>query len=148
VPHALICPDAIAGHADAASSAFVCCCTDGGLAAAWVHVAGELDIATAPQLERTLRETQQQARLVVLDLRELTFMDSAAVHTIVTASINARQHGRRLVLLRGSPNVDRMFTLTGSSDAVEIGDLELPPVESPVHALQRALVSSSLLRTG
>lgn len=66
-----------------------------------MHVAGELDLATAPQLERTLRETQQQARLILLDLRELTFMDSAGVHTIVNASIAARQLGRRLVLLRG-----------------------------------------------
>lgn len=41
-----------------------------------------------------------------------------------------------------------MFALTGSSDAVEIGDLDHFPVEPPVHALQRSLVSSSLLRTG
>jgi anti-sigma B factor antagonist len=148
VSHALICPDPIAGHVDPASSAFVCFCTDDGLDAAWVHVAGELDVATAPQLERTLREAQQTARLVLLDLRELTFMDSAGVHAIVNASIDARQRGRRLVVLRGSPNVDRLFTLTGRSDAVEIGDLDLPPAEPPVHLLQRSLVSSSLLRTG
>ena len=148
MPDALISPDAIAGDVDAPSSAFVCSCTDGGLDAAWVHVAGELDIATAPQLERTLRETQQQARLVLLDLRELTFMDSAGVHTIVNASIDARRLGRRVVLLRGPPNVDRMFALTGSSDAVEIGDLDHFPVEPPGPALQRSIVSSSLLRTG
>ena len=64
---------------------FVCSCTDGALHAAWVHVAGELDIATTPQLERTLRETQQGARLVVLDLRAVTFMDCAGVHAIVDA---------------------------------------------------------------
>jgi anti-sigma B factor antagonist len=148
VPHALNSLDPIAGHADAASPAFVCSCTDGGLDAAWVHVAGELDLATAPELERTLRATQQQARLVLLDLRELTFMDRAGVHTIVNASINARKLGRRLVLLRGPPNVDRMFALTGSSDAVEIGDLDHSPAAPSVHALQRSLVSSSLLRTG
>ncbi len=146
--HELICPDPIAGHVDPASSAFACSCTDDGLDAAWVHVAGELDFATAPQLERTLRETQHTARLVLLDLRELTFIDSAGVHAIVSASIDARQRGRRLVLLRGSPNVDRLFTLAGRSDAVEIGDLDLPPAEPPVHLLQRSVVSSSLLRTG
>ena len=42
-----------------------------------------------------------QAQLVVLDLRELAFMDSSGVHAIVNASIRARQVGRRLVLLRG-----------------------------------------------
>jgi anti-anti-sigma factor len=145
---ALICPDSIADHADEASPAFVCSCSDGGLDAAWVHVAGELDIATAPQLERTLRETQQNVRLVLLDLRELTFMDCAGVHAIVDASSRARRLGRRLVLLRGIPRVDRVFSLTGSAGEVEIGDLDPDPVELPVRALQRSLVSSSLLKTG
>jgi anti-anti-sigma factor len=134
--------------ADAAAPAFACSCTAGGLDAAWVHVAGALDIATSPELERTLRETQREAQLVVLDLRELAFMDSAGVHTIVEASISARRGGRRLVLLRGSPQVDRVFALTGTSGDVEIGDLDLDADEVRVEALQRSLVSSSLLRAG
>lgn len=134
-----------AGRADA-TPPFACSCTESDLDAAWVHVAGDLDIATTPQLERTLRETQVQARLVVLDLRELAFMDSSGVHTIVNASIRARQIGGRLVLLRGRPNVDRVFALTGSSDDLEIGDVA--PAGPLVQALQRGLVSSSLLKTG
>jgi anti-sigma B factor antagonist len=107
---------------------FVCSSTPGGLDAAWVHVAGALDIATSPQLERTLAESA--ARLVVLDMRELGFMDCSGVHAIVDASHRAREDGRRLILLRGAPNVDRVFALTGSSDGVEIGDLE-PLLEVP-----------------
>lgn len=138
MPQALVLPDPIARRTDALSPAFVCSWTNDGLDAAWVHVAGELDIATTPQLERTLREDQLQARLVVLDLRELAFMDSSGVHAIVSASIRARRCGRRLVLLRGPTNVDRvnvdrLFTLTGSPDDVEIVDLD--PVEPPVQAL-------------
>ncbi len=85
-----------------------------------MHLAGALDLATTPQLERTLRDSSSQARLVVLDLRELAFMDCSGAH----ASISARQLGRRLILLRGPPNVDRMFTLTGSTGAVESADLD------------------------
>jgi anti-sigma B factor antagonist len=97
-----------------------------------VHVAGALDFATLPELVRTLRLPQVQARLVVLDLRELTFISGSGVHAIVNASIRARQAGRRLVLLRGPASVDRMFTVTGSSDVVEIGDVD--PVETPAQA--------------
>ena len=122
---------------------FACSCTNGGLNAAWVHVGGELDIATRPQLERTLDESQ--ARLVVLDLRELAFIDSCGMHAIVSAGIRARKAGRRLVLVRVPSNVDRMLTLTGSADQVEFGDVD--PVAPPVHALQRSLVSRSLLMT-
>ncbi len=131
--HALVLPDSIGGCADALPPAFVCSWTGGGRDAGWVHVAGELDIATAPQLERTLRERQSQARLVVLDLRELAFMDCSGVHAIINASIRARTAGHRLVLMHGSPDVNRVLTLTGCSDEVEIGDIAL--VAQPVQAL-------------
>ena len=120
-------PDSIAGRA-ATLRPFVCSSTRGGLDAAWVHVAGALDLATSPQLERTLDEAP--ARLVVLDLRDLGFMDSAGVHTIIEASVRAREDGRRLILLRGTPNVDRVFALTGSTDELEIGDIE-PVLDTP-----------------
>ena len=101
---------------------FVCSSSHGSRDADWVHIAGALDIATTPQLERTLRESH--ARLVVLDMRDLGFMDCAGVHTIVNASISARRDGRRLVLVRGIPHVDDVFGLTGNADEVEIGELD------------------------
>jgi anti-anti-sigma factor len=111
---------------------FACSSSGGGLDAAWVHVAGALDIATSPQLERTLREAR--ARVVVLDLREVAFMDSAGAHTILAASLDARDAGRRLIVLRGAPAVDRVFSLTGSSEVLDIGDVELPdPAVQPLR---------------
>ena len=138
--------DQILARADPLPTAFACTATHGGLDAAWVHVVGELDLATAPELALTLHESQQLAHLTVLDLRELTFIDCAGVHAIVNASLRARKDSRRLVLVRGRPHIYRMFTLTGSTDDVDIGDPD--PVHSPPHAAQRSLVSQSLLRTG
>ena len=134
-------PASDAARADASPPPFTCSCTNGGLDAAWVHVGGELDIATAPQLERTLDESH--ARLVVLDLRELAFIDCCGVHLIINAGIRARQAGRRLVLVRVPSNVERVLALTGSSDQVEIGHVD--HVAPPVHADQRSLVARSLL---
>ena len=88
--------------------------------------AGSRDVAAA----RADAATRAAARLVVLDMRELGFMDCSGVHAIVEASRRAREDGRRLILLRGTPNVDRMFALTGSSDELEIGDIE-PLLHSP-----------------
>ena len=93
--------DSIAGRADILPPAFVCSRTNGGLDAAWVQVAGALDLARTPQLEGTLRDSQSQAPLVVLDLRELAFMDCSGAHAIVNARSAARQLSRRLILLRG-----------------------------------------------
>ena len=100
-------------------SPFECSRTNGNRESARVHVTGALDIATTPDLVRTL-EDSQSASLVVLDMRQIEFMDCAGVHAIVDASARARQLGRRLLLLRGPESVDRLFTLTGTADQVEI----------------------------
>jgi anti-sigma B factor antagonist len=122
VSYPLVLPDSIAGRAHAIAPPFACFWTRGGLNAAWVQVTGELDMATSPQLAKTLGEPR--AQLIVLDLRELDFMDSSGVHAIVNASVHARQVGRRLVLLRSPPYIHRIFGLTGSSDEVENGYMD------------------------
>jgi anti-anti-sigma factor len=110
---------------------FLCSSSTDGLDAAWVHIAGDLDTTTTPHLEQTLRAAQWQARLVVLDLRELVSTDTAGVHAIADASSRGRKIGRRLVVLRGAADVHRMFNLAGRLDEIEILDLDAatPPVQ-------------------
>jgi anti-sigma B factor antagonist len=133
MPNPLVFSKSIVGALAAELPGFRCTLRQSGRDAAWVRVTGELDLATAPQLEQTLCEAELRARRVVLDLRELTFMDCAAMKVVVTAVNHARQAGRQLVLVRGPSQVDRLFALTGASDAVEIVDLD--PVAPPVQAL-------------
>jgi anti-sigma B factor antagonist len=116
-------PDSLEPRAEVLPPAFRCWWRSGDPKAAWVHVAGELDVATAPDFERVVREAERQAGLVVLDLRELAFIDSSGLHAIVNANIRARRLGRRLIVLRGPPTVHRMFTLTTFAHDLEIGDL-------------------------
>jgi anti-anti-sigma factor len=139
--------DAPSARTDVRPPPFECSATNGGLDAAWVRVTGELDVATTPQLERTLRGPVARAQLVVLDLTELESIDSSGVHAIVDASVRAGHTGRRLIFLRGSASVDRMLALTGAAGKVQIGDRLATPAP-PVGSLQRTLVSSSLLRAG
>jgi hypothetical protein len=61
------------------AEAFICTWREGGPRAAWVHAAGKLGPADGALLERTLRRAEDQARVVVLDLRELTFIDASGV---------------------------------------------------------------------
>jgi anti-anti-sigma factor len=83
----------------------------------------ELGLAAAPSLERALRSAQLRAQLVVLDLRELTFADSCGVRVAVCAGLRARRAGRRLVLLRGASQIQRLLTLSGASDLAQTVDL-------------------------
>ena len=123
-----------AGH-DLMAEGFVCRLVGGGNNAVWVHLAGELDIATAAVLERMLAWPEQRAWLVVLDLRKLTFMDSCGARVIAGASIHARQAGRRLVLVGGPPQVQRLLALAGGADTV--GIVELAGREAAIHAIRQ-----------
>jgi anti-anti-sigma factor len=95
-----------------------------GPSAAWVHVSGELDIATSPELDRVLREAGHQAHLLVLDLRGVTFIDISSVRVILAAASRARPEGGRLMVSRGPAHVDRMFTLTGARERLVIFDFD------------------------
>ena len=114
---------------------FVCRLVDRGCGVAWVHLAGELDIASAPRLERMLVRSELQAPLVMLDLRQLTFMDSSGLRVVVHASMRARCTGNRLVLIRAPRQVQRLLALTGAAEtieSVELGDSE-PAIQALLH---------------
>jgi anti-sigma B factor antagonist len=87
-----------------------------------LSVSGELDIATAPQLDHALGRAQADAALVILDLRELQFMDSSGGHLIAAASGRAGQAGGRLVVVRGPVQVGRIFALVGLDRQLELVD--------------------------
>ncbi|MGD0981268.1 MAG: STAS domain-containing protein [Solirubrobacteraceae bacterium] len=112
--------------------------------AAWVCVAGELNLVTAPRLEQTVRRASGRARLVVVDLRGLTRVDAVGVGALVSATRTARREGRRLVLVRGFPQVDRLLALTGAASAVETIDLATgePTVLALLHIARRDRASS------
>ena len=102
-----------------------------GTAAAWIMAAGDLDVAGAPQLARTVDGALACARLVVLDLRRLTFLDGAGVGVIVSASTSARRAGGRVLLISAPAELQRVFTLTGTAERLEVFDLGagIPPVQ-------------------
>lgn len=120
---------------------FVCTWSDDGREPGFVHIAGELDLSTAPQLERMLRDATAQMRMVVLDLHDLTFIDTAGARSIVLATSRARRMGRRLVLLPGPPKVNRLFALTGASDAVEFCHRSAPRTPPTPHRLSGTTLS-------
>jgi anti-sigma B factor antagonist len=84
-------------------------------------VTGELDLVSSPLLERELgRAYGSDADLIALDLRGLEFMDSTGLHLLVRAQRRAEQAGRRLALIKGSEQVQRVLELTGVGDLVRI----------------------------
>ena len=85
-----------------------------GRSATTIAVSGELDMATAPILEEQLvRAESDGTTALLIDLRELTFMDSTGLHAFLAARNRAETNGRQLLLIGANPPVRRMFELTG-----------------------------------
>jgi anti-anti-sigma factor len=90
-----------------------------------VHVAlsGELDLASAPKLDDELKHVEDRGpALIVLDLQELSFMDSSGLRALLSADARAREAGRRLVLVRGDERVQRVLRITRLDERLEIVD--------------------------
>jgi anti-sigma B factor antagonist len=89
-----------------------------------VRVAGELDLATAPQLEEALLPGLRAGGSAVLDLRELEFMDSTGVRVIVAAHLAAEEGGGELGVVRTAPDsaVARVLEISGLDTVLHLVD--------------------------
>jgi anti-sigma B factor antagonist len=97
--------------------------------AAVIVISGELDLASGPELEEVLeRVSGAPTDLLVIDLREVDFMDSTGLSIIVKAHQRFAEEGRRLGLVKGPAQVQRLLDLTGVAE-------RLPLVDSPEELL-------------
>ena len=95
-----------------------------------ITVAGELDLATSPALEAELERASAGPELVILDLRGVSFMDSTGLSLLVKAQRRAQDTHRRLAVVKGGAQVQRLLTLTGVAERLTLID-EPGDVPSP-----------------
>ena len=94
-----------------------------------VGVSGELDLASSPELERELeRGTASGVELVIIDLRNLEFMDSTGLSVLVRAHQSATRSGKRFAVVKGPQQVQRLLSLTGVAERLTV-------VETPEELL-------------
>jgi anti-anti-sigma factor len=88
-----------------------------------LSVSGELDLASSPALEEELtRVGGGSSEMLILDLRELEFMDSTGLSVVVKAHQRAQEDGRRFGLVKGRPQVQRLLSLTGVAERMTLAD--------------------------
>ncbi|HTX10056.1 MAG TPA: STAS domain-containing protein [Solirubrobacteraceae bacterium] len=77
-------------------------------------VEGELDITTSHLLDEALtRALDTDALSIVVDLHAVSFIDSTGLHVLIRHTQESRP---RVRLTKGSPQVQRLFELTGALD--------------------------------
>ena len=91
---------------------------------ALIALTGELDLSATPSLEEEIGRLAEDdgVRRVVLDLRELEFMDSTGLRMVALASRSLNAAGRELVLVRGPDTIHRVFAITRMDEHLSFVD--------------------------
>lgn len=90
--------------------------------AGWiVAVRGEVDIAASPELRRQLERLTDDEEPIVVDVSEMSFIDSSGLGVLVEVLKRRREAGAGPVTLRGMQEpVRRVFEITGLTDLFEL----------------------------
>jgi anti-sigma B factor antagonist len=83
-----------------------------------IAVSGEVDLASADQLDKAIRDAEQSAAgWIVIDLEDLRFMDSTCLGVLLQARRRARETGDRLRFICSShQQVTRLLSITETSE--------------------------------
>ena len=86
-------------------------------------LSGDLDLAGAAILERALAGAEAaDPRAVVVDLRDVDFMDSSGLRIVIVAAQRAEEDARRFALVPGKAQVMRVFEITRMAERLEFID--------------------------
>jgi anti-anti-sigma factor len=86
-----------------------------------LRLTGELDLAGAPIFERVLDQDQiAAAAIIVLDLDGLKFVDSTGLRVILMAHERSEERGQEFAITPGSPQVQRLLSITSVSDHLHV----------------------------
>ena len=89
-----------------------------------IAIHGELDLATAPQLEAEFQRVGalDGIELVIADLRNLAFLDSTGLEAIMKCDARLRAKGSEFVVVRGPRAVERLFDVMQLDQKLRIVD--------------------------
>jgi anti-anti-sigma factor len=84
---------------------------------------GELDLASAELFHSEFENAEiGGARMVVLDLEGLQFVDSTGLRMILSAHERARERGQDFAITPGAPQVRRLLTITRVGEHLRVID--------------------------
>jgi anti-anti-sigma factor len=89
-----------------------------------VRVSGDFDVSGCGRFRNA--SERPDAELVVVDLRETTFLDSSALSELIGLQRRIEIRGSRLAILRPGGKADRIFKLTGIDGHLPLYDERVP----------------------
>ena len=97
-----------------------------------IRVSGEFDLgATRPFREEATKLLNEPCELFVVDLRDLTFLDSTGLTELIWLYKQSQEAGFPLAILRPPPKVAVLFELTGLDQHLPLYDPDEPLAHMP-----------------
>ncbi len=85
-----------------------------------VKLRGDLDLGSAGDLRERLNGVALDGKPeIVVDLRDLAFLDSSGLRELIVASRSAATIGRRFALIAGRDEIQRVFKISGTAERFE-----------------------------
>ena len=78
-----------------------------------IHLMGELDMTTVPELDAVIRGVVLDASEIVIDLDGVTFIDSSGLRCILECQDLCKRFHTNFLLTPGNWRVMRLFEITG-----------------------------------
>lgn len=96
-----------------------------------VELSGELDLACAGDVEQRLLEIERDpaVRRLVIDLREVRYLDSTGLSLLINADRRARGAGRQVTVVSGQGAPRRILVTSSLQGLIDIVE-DLPPAAS------------------
>lgn len=85
-----------------------------------VSVRGEIDLHSAPKVQHAVERGANGVEAVVVDMEEITFMDSTALSMFMRVKDELEERGISLRLATLSEPVERLFEITGFGEYFEV----------------------------
>ncbi|AGX02295.1 MULTISPECIES: anti-sigma factor antagonist [Bacillaceae] len=84
-------------------------------------ISGEIDAYTAPKLRESLFPlSEKEAVEMVVDLSEVSYMDSTGLGVFVGVFKNVRSNNGKFQIVGLSERLKRLFEITGLADIIDI----------------------------
>jgi anti-sigma B factor antagonist len=89
-----------------------------------VDVTGDIDMGTSPGLRKTLLESLKKTPRLIVNMRDVRYVDSSGIASLVEVLKEARNKEKRLVLFGLSGPVHEVLQLTRLTKIFEIRETE------------------------
>ncbi|MBQ6950553.1 MAG: anti-sigma F factor antagonist [Clostridia bacterium] len=87
-----------------------------------VYLEGELDHFSAQQIRRIMDHAIEESSIksMILDMENMTFMDSSGIGVILGRYKQLRQRGGKMMVRKMNRQVEKVFRLSGMDQLIDI----------------------------